>query len=141
LTSNSSLKRLLGVNTIAELKALSSAQKNDEEKGRCISFQMDIQVVDGEEKLTMCPRTLEEAIAYQNFSRLRSGELSIGIDIPVKLDEAYTAIYDQVGSSNFKKTDFAMELLAGGMDWLTPNYIAAGLQWLETRLHGPADGG
>lgn len=140
LTSNASLKQLLGVTTIAELKALSPAEKSDEGKGRYISFQMDIQVADGGANLTMCPRTLEEAIAYQNFTFLRSGDLNIGIDIPAQLDEAYTKIFDQIGSSNFKKTDFAMDLLAGGMDWLTPNYIAEGLQWLETRLHGPVVG-
>jgi hypothetical protein len=138
LTSNASLKRLLNVTTVAELKALTSDQKFHEEKGRYIAFQTDIQVTDEGKELTMCPRTLEESIAYQNFSLLRSGDLSIGIDVPAQLDAAYTAICKHIGSSNFKKTDFAMELLDSGADWLTPNYIAEGLQWLETRLHGPA---
>jgi predicted ATP-dependent endonuclease of OLD family len=137
LTSNASLKRLLSMTTVAELKALSAAQKLDEAKGRRITFQGDIQVADGGASLAMCPRTFEEAIAYQNFTLLRSGDLNIGINIPAQLDEAYEAIWKQIGSSNFKKTDFAMDLLAGSTNWQTPNYIVEGLQWLESRLHGP----
>lgn len=87
----------------------------------------------------MCARTFEEATAYQNFALLRSGDLNIGINIPEELNEAYEAIWRQIGSSNFKKTDFAMELLATGTNWQTPNYIGEGLQWLEARLHGPAE--
>ena len=37
----------------------------------------------------MRPRTLEEAISYDNFALLRKGTLSIGIPIPDTLPEAY----------------------------------------------------
>ena len=137
-TSNASLKRLLHVATIAELKALSSAQKLDEAKGRYVTFQVDVDVTDGGISLAMCPRTFEESIAYQNFALLRSGDIDIGIDIPAQLDEAYEEIWKHIGSRNFKKTDFAMELLASSTEWQTPNYIAEGLQWLEARLHDPS---
>ena len=37
--------------------------------------------------------------------------------------------------SNYKKTDFALALLAKDPDgWTVPRYIAEGLQWLEDTL-------
>jgi putative ATP-dependent endonuclease of the OLD family len=85
----------------------------------------------------MRPRTLEEAIAYENFPLLRTGALSIGIPIPGTLSEAYQIIYDRIRSDDFKKTDFAMSLLASKETWNVPAYIAEGLRWLETRLCDP----
>lgn len=136
LTSNATLKQLLNRTTIAELRSLSPAQKFDKTKGRYVTYQIDVQVTDAD--LTMCPRTFEESIAYQNFALLRNGDLNIGVDIPTQLEEAHEAIYEQIGSSNFKKTDFAMSLLASSTNWQPPNYIVEGLKWLETRLHGGA---
>jgi hypothetical protein len=66
---------------------------------------------------------------------LRSEELSLGkLSIPEALDEAYNSIYNHIRSDNFKKTDFAMSILAGPSSWQVPNYIANGLQWLKKRL-------
>ncbi len=66
---------------------------------------------------------------------LTKRNLGIGIEIPEDLNEAYDEIFEHVGSSSFKKTDFAMSLLATDIAWQTPDYIAEGLQWLENRLH------
>ncbi|WP_273241724.1 ATP-dependent nuclease [Hyphomonas atlantica corrig.] len=139
LTSNASLKRLLGVSTVAELNALTDEQKSSYAKSRYISFQSGIAVHDNGTDLEMWPRTLEEAIAYQNFGFLRGGDLSIGIDIPDGLGDAYEEIWRHIGSGSFKKTDFAMELLAKDVEWNVPEYIAEGLRKLEERLHGPQD--
>lgn len=136
LTSNASLKQLLDVNTVADLIELSAEQKAQDDKGRFVSFQNDVLVEEDQQIQTMRPRTLEEAIAYQNFALLRSGDLSIHKTIPEDLGEAFDTIYKQVKSSNFKKTDFAMSLLATNAYWETPTYIAEGLKWLENRLHG-----
>lgn len=62
---------------------------------------------------------------------MRSGELILGIEIPEDLGEAYQAIYERVKSSSFKKTDFAMSVLAGDENWQVPSYISEGLVWLE----------
>ena len=137
-TSNASLKKLCGKGTVAELIALQSTDKIDATKDRCIAFEYDVLVVEGENQLAMCPRTLEEAIAYENFALLRAGSLSIGITIPDDLGEAYGQIYERIGSKEFKKTDFAMDLLAAKPTWTVPAYIAEGLNWLELRLCGPA---
>ncbi len=133
-TSNASLKKLCGKNTVDELMALAPADKQDAEKDRCVAFQMDILVIDGTAKGKLRPRTLEEALAYENFGLLRSGKLSIGIEIPAPLDEAYKGVYDRVRSDDFKKTDFAMDILAYSDPWAVPEYIAEGLRWLEERL-------
>jgi putative ATP-dependent endonuclease of OLD family len=133
-TSNASLKKLCGITTVAELMALTPAQRQHAEKDRCISFQTDILVTEGETQTTMRPRTLEEAILYENFGLLRSGALSIDTPIPALLSDAYETVYEQVRSDSFKKTDFAMDILACTQEWVVPSYIAEGLSWLESRL-------
>lgn len=139
LTSNASLKHLFGVNSVADLMALAPDQKHNMERDRYITFQQDIAVTDGETNMTMRPRTLEEAFVYQNFQLFRDNTLSLGLEIPAVLNEAYEAIYENVKSSNFKKTDFAMDMLASEADWQVPAYIAEGLNWLENRLHPQAE--
>ena len=133
-TSNASLKKFCGVTTVADLIALEPGDKINLPKDRCVAFQTDVLTIDGEAQLAMRPRTLEEAIAYENFALLRAGTLSIGITVPESLEEAYTDIYERVGSKDFKKTDFAMSLLDTTAAWVVPKYIAEGLRWLESRL-------
>ncbi len=135
LTSNASLKQLLGVSTVAELNALTVENKTDEAKNRYVSFQGAATVVEDGVEVSMCARTLEEAIAYQNFALLRSGDLNIGAGIPDDLHDAYDVVFNRISSRNFKKTDFAMSLLDSNIDWETPSYIAEGLQWLKGCLH------
>ncbi|WP_175752474.1 ATP-dependent nuclease [Burkholderia ambifaria] len=135
-TSNASLKKLCGKSTVAELIAMSPADKIHTSKDRCIAFEVGVQVSDGGAQLEMIPRTFEEAIAYENFELLRTEALSIGKDIPSNLSEAYTVIYERISSKEFKKTEFAMDLLATKSRWTVPAYIAEGLRWLELRLRG-----
>ncbi|WP_149136815.1 ATP-dependent nuclease [Cupriavidus campinensis] len=138
-TSNASLKKFCGQATVEGLIALTPADKQHAAKDRCIAFQTDIPVTDGAAHQTLRPRTLEEAIVYENFGLLRSGALSIGITIPPVLDDAYQSIYDRIRSDSFKKTDFAMDLLACSAKWTVPGYIAEGLRWLESRLCPPVE--
>lgn len=115
--------------------ALTPDDKQHGDKDRCIAFQADILVTDtSAANKEMRPRTLEEAIVYENFSLLRSGALSIGISIPEDLNDVYEAVYNHIRSDNFKKTDFAMDILASVDKWVVPRYIADGLRWLESRL-------
>lgn len=135
-TSNASLKKLCRKGTVAELITMSPAEKIDASKDRCIAFEVGVQVSEGGTLVEMIPRTLEEAIAYENFALLRAGTLSIGKTIPPDLPGVYTAIYEHISSKDFKKTDFAMDLLSSKSSWAVPAYIAAGLRWLERRLCG-----
>ncbi|MHC9083781.1 ATP-dependent nuclease [Luteimonas sp. RIT-PG2_3] len=133
-TSNASLKTMLGKTTIAELIGMTPDEKINAEKDRCIAFQVDVAVEEKGNQLAMRPRTLEEAFAYENYALLRAGTITIGKVVPDNLQDAYQTIYDRIRSDAFKKTDFAMSLLDGQIDWVTPAYIAAGLSWLETKL-------
>ncbi|WP_175997986.1 ATP-dependent nuclease [Burkholderia stabilis] len=135
-TSNASLKKLCGKSTVDELIAMSPADKIHTSKDRCIAFEVGVQVSEGGAQLEMIPRTFEEAIAYENLELLRTEALSIGKDIPSNLSEAYTVIYERISSKEFKKTEFAMDLLATKSRWTVPAYIAEGLRWLELRLRG-----
>lgn len=134
LTSNASLKKFFGVNTVQQLLALPAEQKTDEGKDRCVAFQVGITVEEAGKSLQMIPRTIEEAFAYDNFTILRSGELSVGIDVPEDLGKAYLVIFERIKSSGFKKTEFALDVLASETTWVTPGYIAEGIHWLEQRL-------
>lgn len=136
-TSNASLKKLCGHTTVADLIALASTDKQHVAKDRCVAFQTDILVADGSEQATLRPRTLEEAIVYENLGLLRSGALSIGITIPALLKDVYQDVYNRIRSDSFKKTDFAMDILACAEEWVVPSYIAEGLSWLEARLCPP----
>ena len=140
LTSNASLKQLLGFAEVAQLVALTPQQKSDQGQSRYITFQQDITVEDAGASKVMRPRTVEESFAYQNFGLLRSGELQFGLAVPSDLERAYQEIYELVKSDSFKKTDFAMSVLASKAEWKVPNYIVDGLQWLEIRLHGSVVG-
>ncbi len=135
LTSNATLKQFFGAKTVENLMAIQSDEKINSEKDRCVSYQIDIAVTDNELEMPMRARTLEEAMCFQNFGKLRDDSWNIGKPIPVELSEAYNVIYERIGSSSFKKTDFAMQVLAGADDWIVPNYIADGLAWLQQRLH------
>ena len=83
LTSNASLKKYFDINTVQELLDLTPEQKQNEEKDRCVAFQVGINVEENGNLLKMIPRTIEEAFAYDNFTWLRSGELSTGIEVQI----------------------------------------------------------
>lgn len=136
LTSNATLKQLLGVTSVAELKVFTTTQKSNPLQSRYITFQQEVEVIDGTRKKMMLPRTLEEAFFYHHFRFFRRHQDDFKLVIPNELDEAYQAIYDHIKSNNFKKTDFAMMVLASAVNWHVPSYIAEGLLWLEHRLHG-----
>lgn len=137
-TSNASLKALCRKEKVDDLISMSKDEKIVAAKDRCVAFQTDVVVSENGAELKMRPRTLEEAIAYENFECIRSRAICIDIDIPAALPDAYQAIYERIRSPDFKKTDFAMNLLAGTAEWNVPAYIAEGLEWLELRLCGPA---
>lgn len=134
LTSNASLKHFLQLNTVGNLELLTAGQKEHVAYRRYVTFQMEEIVVEPGLQQSMKSRTLEEAFVHRNFSMYRSGQLSLGFAIPEALPDAYEAVYQRVKSDKFKKTDFAMEVLACQHDWQVPAYIAEGLTWLENKL-------
>ena len=137
-TSNASLKKFSGKEKVSDLLAMTETEKADKAKDRFVAFEMAVLVEEKNVQFAMIPRTLEESVAYENIALLRTEKLSVGIQISGALPDVYQDIYDRIRSDDFKKTDFAMSLLASNETWNVPTYIAEGLRWLETRLCGPA---
>lgn len=135
LTSNASLKAFFNVDSVKELHALKPNQKINADQDRCVAFQTDVQVSDGDDnQYKIIPRTIEEAFLFDNFGLLRGGQLDLGITISENLADVYEDVYQLVKSSSFKKTEFALDALSVAEDWNTPTYITDGLKWLDTRL-------
>ena len=67
LTSNATLKQLLNIKSVAELRNLGMAEKNQIEDDRFIAFQTECQVQKNGNQTSMLGRTIEETFIYQNF--------------------------------------------------------------------------
>ncbi len=65
----------------------------------------------------------------------RDNEIDLGIDLPDDQDfeKEYTSVFEAIKSSSFKKTEFALNVASSTADWVTPQYIADGLHWLEEK--------
>ena len=136
LTSNASLKEFLNVKSISDLIGINMDDKSHPIEDRSIAFQISVSVTQDEETVMMLGRTLEEIFVYQNIQFFREKKLELGIDIPDELPDAYQKIFERVKSASFKKTEFALGVLASSEDWEVPKYIVEGLGWLDERLGG-----
>jgi putative ATP-dependent endonuclease of OLD family len=134
LSSNRTLEQVFGKRTVAELLALTPEQKERSDQDCCVVFQTAVPVTSGADTLEMIPRTFEESFAYTNFELAKGGKLNLGIPLSDALAESYQAVFAHVRSSTFKKTEFALDILAMADEWIAPAYIAHGLRWLESRL-------
>ncbi|MEM9360950.1 MAG: hypothetical protein AAGB04_32685 [Pseudomonadota bacterium] len=82
--------------------------------------------------------------------------MSIGIDLPDNLAALHQDVWKRIKSSTFKKTEFAMNVLAyeppqqeevdeganNGVaqpPWNVPQYISEGLVWLDGQLSQNAE--
>lgn len=137
LTSNPCLKHFFRQNVVERILALTPADKEHVASRRYVTFQSEVVVEEGAASQAMRSRTVEEAFVYQNFALFRRGELVLGVDLPPLLPDAYEQVYQRIKSDGFKKTDFAMAVLASSQDWQVPTYIAEGLLWLERLLLPP----
>lgn len=90
------------------------------------------------EQLERAGRTLEVAFAFENLDwtqEVANRELKLRVRAPQNLEDIAQKLHNKVHNSSYKKTDFALALLAKDPDaWNVPHYIADGLQWLETTL-------
>jgi hypothetical protein len=134
LTSNGTLKKVFNIRDVAAFSLLGFGEKVNAEALRCVVFQTESIVIDGENNMAMKARTLEEAFVFDNFSNFRDGHIRLGITIPNDLQEAYENIHARIKSSSFKKTEFALDILSSVNEWSTPSYITEGLTWLESTL-------
>ncbi|WP_208348948.1 ATP-dependent nuclease [Pseudaestuariivita rosea] len=90
------------------------------------------------EQIERAGRTLEVAFAFDNLEwtqEFANRKLKLRVRTPQNLADLAEKLHKKVHSSNYKKTDFALALLAKDPDaWNVPHYIAEGLEWLEATL-------
>ena len=90
------------------------------------------------EQIERAGRTLEVAFAFDNLEWTQDNanrDLRLRVRAPLNLEDLAQKLHNRVHSSNYKKTDFALALLAKDpIAWTVPHYIAEGLQWLEKTL-------
>lgn len=144
VTSNQMLVQWLpGRNRIDALLALDAADKTiapDENGLRSVrvTYPGTVDLSRGDEQLRRAGRTLEVAFAFDNLDWTQEAanrDLKLRVRAPQNLEHLAQRLHDKVHSSSYKKTDFALALLAKNPDaWTVPHYIAEGLQWLEVTL-------
>jgi predicted ATP-dependent endonuclease of OLD family len=148
VSSNATLGYFFGETRVAELSRNTFDDCLQAEGMRFVAYQKPVEVNRQDNAQTFHGRTLEEAFVFENLDHFHADGLSIGIDLPDGRAELQEAVWRRIKSDTFKKTEFAMDVLAfeipaGGdeeanagenRDWNVPHYIDEGLKWLETRL-------
>ncbi len=116
-----------------------------------VAYQTLREITWGKETEKLAGRTLEEMFALENLvwcqDPLRKNlnlyikDLNTIEDLntPISLSAMHEALYEKVKNNNFKKTEFALNLIMQSKDinkveWHVPYYIKEGLEWLQIQL-------
>lgn len=144
VTSNQMLAQWLpGLSRIDELLNVDVAAKTiaPDEFGLGairVTYPCSVTLQRNGEELECAGRTLEVAFAFNNLEWTQDAanrELRLRVHAPQNLADLARKVHNKVHSSSYKKTDFALALLAKDPNtWNVPTYIAEGLQWLEASL-------
>ena len=148
VSSNATLGYFFKETAIAALAAKNFGDCLQAGGMRYVAFQKPVTVDRQAIAHTFHGRTLEEAFVYENLEHFHADGLSIGIDLPDDPDKLQQAVWARIKSDTFKKTEFAMDVLAyeipveedeeanaeQNRDWNVPDYISEGLRWLVARL-------
>lgn len=133
-TSNKTISALLGKSKIKELLELNQDDKIccNEKSNRRIAFQLPVPVPSYGEDKKMIPRTFEESFIYHNIEIAREGKIDVFVKLSTPRDYQtdYNCVFDAVKSKNYKKVEFALNLIDTDQPWITPSYITEGLTWL-----------
>lgn len=146
VTSNQTLIQWLpGKTTISDLLAATTEKRTQLRTEKVsslvrITYQSQVDVTWQDVTKSIAGRTLEEAFALENIKWCQDKKRSdLKLRIPknevLSLDELAERLHKRIKSTYFKKTDFALALLAEEPnDWTVPDYIAKGLQWLQDEV-------
>ena len=105
-----------------------------------VTYQCPVNATWGKDTLELKSRTLEEAFAYENLAWCQKKEHhEVGLrwakSSTMSLEEIAAKIHKRVKGESFKKTNFALGLLASSdASWVVPAYIQDGLDWLTTHV-------
>ncbi|KZB57710.1 ATP-dependent nuclease [Thalassospira xiamenensis] len=147
ITSNQMLVQWLpGLNRIDDLLAQDTQRKtiaaDENELGAVrVTYPTTIDITcaawEGQ-TIRRAGRTLEVAFAFDNLDWTQdydNRDLRLRVRGAESLDHLAQRIHEKVHSSSYKKTDFALALLAKNPEnWVVPQYISEGLSWLEETL-------
>jgi len=99
---------------------------------RYVAFQQAVPVPEYDKEKVMIPRTFEEAFIYENIGKIRENKINafITLEKPKEFETDYAKIYEAVKSDNYKKSEFALNIINTDEQWITPAYIVEGLAWL-----------
>lgn len=146
ITANQTLIQWLpGKSSVGELLA---ASRNDRLQAPTanggahvmVTYQMPVSATWGAETLQLKSRTLEEAFAYENLVWCQKKEHhELGLrwtkSSTMSLEELADKIHRRVKAESFKKTNFALGLLASSdTSWVVPAYVQEGLDWLTKHV-------
>lgn len=113
VTSNASIKYFFeGGGLVSDLTDRADAAHIQADNMRFITYQKGVEIQFGGAARVFHGRTLEEAFVYENHALFSNGALSIGKDIPADPAEFHDVVWKRVKSDTFKKTEFAMDVLA-----------------------------
>jgi hypothetical protein len=105
-----------------------------------VTYQCPVNATWGTETLELKSRTLEEAFAYENLVWCQKKEHhEVGLrwakSSTMSLEDLAAKIHKRVKGESFKKTNFALGLLASSdASWVVPAYIQQGFDWLTTHV-------
>ena len=135
VTSNKTLSTTYQTSIVAELLSIPTENKAQLNVGnqKFVAFQTPVKVEGYSVNTKMTPRTFEESFIYTNLSAVRAGHLNTFTPLPPGNDfeNDYELVYKTVKAKGYKKVEFALQQLATPYEWLTPNYISEGLDWLN----------
>ena len=135
-TSNAALKSFLGKSKRDDLVALKTEGQVVADGACFVAFQRPVPIKVGDVDHVAHGRTLEETFVYENLSLFQKGSLVFTVDIAAlqTVEKIKEAVYAEVRSADFKKTEFALSVASSSSVWHTPAYIDEGLKWLDKRL-------
>jgi putative ATP-dependent endonuclease of OLD family len=104
-----------------------------------LTYQKPVSVDGYKADEEMHGRTFEEAFIYENLPLFKDGKVTTPIALEGDHDKDYKQIYELVKSANFKKAEFALDIVFSEEDWKVPHYIKAGLIWLQSKIGNQLD--
>ncbi|MBD3293806.1 MAG: AAA family ATPase [Armatimonadia bacterium] len=119
------------------IEQLNNKEETDQilEDGCCyLTFQKPLSVDGYQADEKMHGRTFEEAFIYENLDLFKDGKVTTSITLEGNHDKDYELIYNLVKSANFKKAEFALDIVFSEEDWRVPHYIKSGLIWLQSKM-------
>ena len=145
-TSNQTLIQWIpGRRTISELLAATDEDRTLQRTNNShalvrVVYQTPVDATWSGETMRITGRTFEEAFAFANLSWCQQEErtelkLRIAKSDTLAAKELAKRLHTRIKSSSFKKTDFALALLAQDpKEWKVPKYIIDGLTWLQAQV-------